>query len=346
MEARHICVTNNPTLRESVGELSLPGTRSRIQQWLDQRGYFPSEDSPEEYSFYAQECYPTGQDRRSYFHSYVANAKPHIGYRLLPLMASAGIVRSVWTTNFDGLVSRACAAADVISVEVGIDTVKRAVRQHVEGELRIVSLHGDFRYDKLKNTSDELQQQEAELREEFLHELRDYDLVVAGYSGRDQSLMDILVEAYAESYPCRLYWCGFGQEISEPVKTVLCRAHSVGRDAFYIATEGFDNVLSRLALRQLEGELLKVAKQTIAVSTESIKGPMAFAVPPLPATSLVKSNAYPLICPTQVFKLDLSVPDNVNRRDWLNEHLSPTQGTIVSMNLEKSVKPSLIIWMS
>jgi len=327
-----IFVTNNPTLRESVGELSLPGTRNRIQRWLDQRGYFPSEDSPEEYSFYAQECYPTGQDRRSYFHSYVANAKPHIGYRLLPLMASAGTVRSVWTTNFDGLVSRACAAADIISVEVGIDTVKRAVRQHVERELRIVSLHGDFRYDELKNTSDELQQQEAELREEFLHELRDYDLVVAGYSGRDQSLMDILMEAYGESCPCRLYWCGFGQEISEPVKAVLSRARSVGRDAFYIATDGFDDVLSRLALRQLEGDLLKVAKQTIAVSTETIKGPMAFAVPPLPATALVKSNAYPLTCPTQVFKLDLSVPDNVNRRDWLDEHISPSQGIIVSMN--------------
>jgi hypothetical protein len=327
-----IFVTNNPTLRESVGELSLPGTRSLIQRWLDQRGSYPVEDSPEEYSFYAHECYPTGQDRRSYFQSYVAQAKPHTGYRLLPLLANANIVRTVWTTNFDGLIGRACAAADVISVEVGIDTVNRASRQHVEGELRIVSLHGDFRYDELKNTTDELQQQEAEFRKEFLHELRDHDLIVVGYSGRDQSLMDILVEAYSEPYPCRLYWCGYGQEISEPVKALLSNARSAGRDAFYVATEGFDDVMSRLALRQLEGGLLEIAKQTLATATEPTKGPMAFSIPPLSATALVKSNAYNLICPVQVLKLDLSMPENVNRREWLDKHLSLMGEVIVSMD--------------
>jgi len=327
-----IFVTNNPTLRDSVGELSLPGTRSRIQRWLDQRGSYPVEDNPDEYSFYAHECYPTGQDRRSYFQSYVAQAKPHTGYRLLPLLANAGIVRTVWTTNFDGLIGRACAAADVISVEVGIDTVNRATRQHVEGELRIVSLHGDFRYDELKNTTDELQHQEAEFRREFLHELRDHDLIVVGYSGRDQSLMDILVEAYSELYPSRLYWCGYGQEISESVKVLLSNASSAGRDAFYVATEGFDDIMSRLALRQLEGGFLEIAKQTLAFSVEPVKSPMAFSVPPLPASALVKSNAYNLTCPIQVLKLDLSIPENVNRRDWLDERLSPTGGVSVSMN--------------
>jgi hypothetical protein len=58
---RDIFVTMNPTLRESVSELSLPGTRQRIQRWLDQRGRYPALDSAEEYSFYAHECYPTGQ---------------------------------------------------------------------------------------------------------------------------------------------------------------------------------------------------------------------------------------------------------------------------------------------
>lgn len=84
---------------------------------------------PDEYSFYAKECYPTGQDRRVFFQSYVANAKPHTGYRLLPLLTKAGLVRSVWTTNFDGLVPRACAAANLICIEIGIDTPHRAERR-------------------------------------------------------------------------------------------------------------------------------------------------------------------------------------------------------------------------
>lgn len=66
---RNIFVTNNPTLRESVGELSLPGTQQRIQHWLDHRGNYPPAGDPDEYSFYVKECYPTGQDRRIFFQS-------------------------------------------------------------------------------------------------------------------------------------------------------------------------------------------------------------------------------------------------------------------------------------
>ena len=313
-----IFVTNNPALRESVGELSLPGTRRRIQRWLDQRGGYPAADSPEEYSFYARECYPTGQDRRSFFQSYVAQAKPYTGYRLLPLLTKAGLVRTVWTTNFDGLIGRACAAANIICIEVGIDTVHRVARPHTQGELLVVSMHGYYRYDDLKNTSVELQTQEADLRTELLHELRDYDLVVIGYSGRDESLMFLLRQAYAESNPCRLYWCGFGENISGPVETFMADARKAGRDVFYVPIEGFDDLISRLTLRQLDGDLLVDAKKVLAAASDVSSSPEAFSTPPLYVTSLVKSNAYPLTCPGQALKLDIDIPKDADRRAWLD----------------------------
>src|SRR6266446_3725046 len=145
-----IFVTNNPALREAVGELSLPGTRRRIQRWLDLRGTYPAAGSPGEYSFYAKECYPTNQDRRAFFQSYVSKAKPHTGYRLLSVLARAGFVSSVWTTNFDGLVARAVTAADLVCIEIGIDTKHRLERPQSQGELRVVSMHGDYRYDALE----------------------------------------------------------------------------------------------------------------------------------------------------------------------------------------------------
>ena len=80
------------------------------------------------------------------------------------------------------MIGRTCSAANVVCVEVGIDSVHRATRPHAAGELRVVSMHGDYRYDELKNTTDELQHQELDLRSELLHELRDYDLVVVGYN--------------------------------------------------------------------------------------------------------------------------------------------------------------------
>lgn len=327
-----IFVTNNPTLRESVGELSLPGTRQRIQRWLDQRGNYPAAGDPGEYSFYAKECYPTGQDRRVFFQSYVAKAKPHTGYRLLPLLTKAGLVRSVWTTNFDGLVPRASAAANLICIEIGIDTPLRAARPQAEGELRVISMHGDYRYDDLKNTMDELQQQEAWLRTELLHELQDYDLVVLGYSGRDASIMDVLRQAYTGTSPCRLFWCGFGSDVLAPVEVLIATARAAGKDAFYIASEGFDDLISRLALRQLEGELLTKAKELLDAAKESAGIPAAFTVPENPATELVKSNAYPFTFPSHALKLALEIPPGENRRHWLDDRLPPEKGATVAMD--------------
>lgn len=328
-----IFVTNNPTLRASVGELSLPGTRQRLQRWLDQRGKYPAAGDPEEYSFYAKECYPTSQDRRVFFQSYVAKAKPHTGYRLLPLLAKAGLVRSVWTTNFDGLVARAGAAANLVCVEVGTDTKHRVERPQSKDELRVVSMHGDYRYDALKNTTTELQQQEATLRAELLHELQDYDLVVLGYSGRDTSIMEVLREAHVKSNPCRLFWCGIGDDVPDPVATLIDTARTNGSDAFYVVSEGFDDLISRLALRQLDGELLTTAKELLEAAAEPSSAPAPFfAASGNAATALVKSNAYPFTFPSHALKLALAIPMDANRRDWLDERLPHEKGAAVAID--------------
>src|ERR1041385_6363476 len=136
-----IFATNNPTLRESVGEISLEGTKRRIQDWLDRRGGYPQRGSPDEYSFFAEACYPTATDRRRFFQQYVRRAAPFLGYRLLPFLVKAGLVRTVWTTNFDGLAQRARAAADMTCIEVGIDSQQRVALITTPGDLRVVSLH-------------------------------------------------------------------------------------------------------------------------------------------------------------------------------------------------------------
>ncbi|KVL45225.1 SIR2 family protein [Burkholderia territorii] len=326
---RDIFITKNPTLRDSLNELSLPGTRRIIQSWLDLQARYPVEGSPDEYSFYAEECYPTALDRRTFFHRFISEAKPHIGYKLIALLAEAGCVRTIWTTNFDGLVARACTAADVVCVEVGIDTAHRASRAHNDNELRLVSLHGDFRYDSLKNTADELQEQDAALREEFLHELKDYDLIVIGYSGRDESLMQVLSAAYADRSSCRLYWCGYGSEPGSEIQNLISSINPSRESAFYINTKGFDDVISRLAVRRLSGKRLALAQELIETMAPTAGQRMAFALPPLPPSALVKGNAYRLSHPGNALKLDIELPELGSWRDWLAERMPPKLGQSV-----------------
>ena len=131
-----------------------------------------------------------------YFQEKVRHAQPHIGYRLLCYLAQADLIRSVWSTNFDGLPARAAANFPLSPLEVGIDSQERLRRQVGKGELLCVSLHGDYRYDELKNTPDEIQKQEEALRNALIDELGQRSLIVSGYSGRDQSIIEALHTAY------------------------------------------------------------------------------------------------------------------------------------------------------
>ena len=161
---RGIFATNNSGLEEQFSELSLPSAQRRIQQRLDRQGHYPVAGSLEEYSYYIQACYPISSDRRAYFREKVRAARPHVGYRLLCHLAQADHFRSVWTTNFDGLAAKASADFHLTPLEVGIDSQHRLRHSPSKGEILCVSLHGDYRYDPLKNAPAELQTQEDEIR--------------------------------------------------------------------------------------------------------------------------------------------------------------------------------------
>src|SRR5216684_7297968 len=111
---RAIFLTNNPGLEAQFSELSLPSVRSRIQRWLDSQHKYPANDCPEEYGFYINECYPIADDRRAFFQEKIRLASPHVGYRLLIKLAESGLIKSIWTPNFDGLTAKAAASSKVL----------------------------------------------------------------------------------------------------------------------------------------------------------------------------------------------------------------------------------------
>ncbi len=209
---RDIFLTNNPALRDQFSELSLPSVQERIQRWLESNGH-PKLDDPSEYPYYIERCYPIPEDRRLFFQRTIATARPHTGYQHLCLLAEAGIVKSVWTTNFDGLTGKAGTAFAITPVEIGIDCQGRLPRLPRAGELLCVSLHGDYRYGHLMNTEAELQSQEKVLKDNLIQELSQSHLIVCGYSGRDQSIMSALSDAYSRPGTGNLFCAGTGNRI-------------------------------------------------------------------------------------------------------------------------------------
>lgn len=303
-------------------EISLPSVQQRVQQWLDAKGGYPAAGAPEEYGFYAERCYELADDRTRYFQALVRDARPGPGYRLLALLAKASFVRSVWTTNFDALGARAAGAEGLTVVEVGDDSAARLHRARTASGFLHVALHGDFRYDALRNTPEELREQNALLEADLVDTLADTTLIVVGYSGRDRSVMRALARAYKEPGVGRLVWCGYQDETPAPEAETLVRwARERGREAFYVRTNGFDDLMQRLATHCLPGEHETAARAVTVNATPAANAAPPFRIEHPHTVGLIKSNAFPVRLPAEV--LQVAVPAFAGEGAWavLRAHL-------------------------
>jgi hypothetical protein len=240
--------------------------------------------------------------------------QPSIGYKLLCLLHEAAIIQSVWTTNFDDLGLNAARAANLLPIDITLDTVDRIFRAQNKAELPYIKLHGDYKYGPLKNTTAELSAQDATFRKKLVEYLGDKHLIVSGFSGRDESVMDALMESYAQPGAGRLYWCGYGREIPNQVAKLLETARANGRTAYYIPTDGFDKLFISLAsaCTQSDEELSRKYREYLSVITTT--GVTSFTIPQTRVDSVIKSNLFRIGFPQEVFQFEL--PFNENEKRW------------------------------
>jgi NAD-dependent SIR2 family protein deacetylase len=248
----------------AVADLSNPAVRWRLQSHIDTSGTFPAAGEPDEYAALFEAVYSAEADRRSYIDSKMAGASPSYGHLALATLMRAGHTRLLWTTNFDPLL--ADAAARVYGSTGALTTVALDapdLASQLMGDERWpleIKLHGDFRSRRLKNTSDELRHQDALLRRILVDCCRRYGLIVVGYSGRDDSIMDALEEALEQdaSYPKGLFWLHRGDSPPLPrVHTLLQRAAGAKVEAAIVDVENFDEAL-RDVIRLVDGLDTKV----------------------------------------------------------------------------------------
>lgn len=306
---REIYLSKNPGSIGNFDNSKSEAVRRVIQRWIDAQNIYPAENSVEEYSYFAEKAYPIADDRRKYFQHLVANHDPSLGYHLISLLALENIIKSVWTTNFDGLTLK-CAHqySPLVPVEITAATSERIYRGDVDKELLCIALHGDYKYGALKNTKQELDTQDGELVKALLHELTNRDLIVVGYSGRDQSLMDALTQVYSTRGAGKLFWCGYGSNIPSEVKTLIRTANQYDRAAFYIPTEGFDSTFYAIA-RHCMSE-----NKEFLEKVDNIKKKLSITLEPRHSgfiqlngavNKVVSTNAFPIAFPNQCYQFEV-----------------------------------------
>lgn len=316
---REIFLSQNSVFIEAYNNTKIDDVRYAIQNWLDTQGMYPGANADTEYSFYAEKAYPIADDRRKYFQHLVNGKKPSLGYHIISMLAEMGIIMSVWTTNFDGLMTKCANQYEVTPIEITLESVDRIYRNETANELLCIALHGDYKYGELKNTESELDLQNDTLIRALRHELMNHDLIVLGYSGRDKSLMAALSESYQEQGSGKVFWCGYGQMPNDTVRTFIDTVNTSERSAYYIPTDGFDKTLYSIA-RHCMGDdsafLQRIEKLKNELASDINISTNKFKYNRLELNKIIDTNIFPIVIPKNCFQFKILFGDDEKPWDY------------------------------
>lgn len=283
--------------------------RARIQAFMDSRG-FPPLWADEEYTTYFEKIFGEDRERqRRYLRGILSEDKVtlSVGNRVLGGLMVTGSTRAVFTTNFDSVVEKAIAEVGGVSLQAySLEGTASALNAIQNEEFPFYcKLHGDFRFESLKNLSADLATQNEALSQAFLAAGSRFGLVVAGYSGRDASIMSLLsrVLEAPNPFPHDLYWTGLKGSAPHPaVESLLTKAQGAGVKAEYVEIETFDAMMSRI-WRNIDGHhgVVDAKVRKARISTVSIPLPQPKGKKPV-----LRLNALPVSLPDRCFQLHLN----------------------------------------
>jgi hypothetical protein len=310
LKRRYYCKEENQEITQQ--DLQNEAVKARIQSFMDSRG-FPAQWASEEYTTYFEKIFGTDRERqRQYIQAIFSEDKVtlSVGNRALGALMSSGACRVVFTTNFDSVVEKSVAEVSGKSLSAyhleGAHSANKALNN--EEYPLYCKIHGDFRYDSIKNLSTDLSTQNAELARCLVNASTRFGFIVAGYSGRDESVMKLFQQAITvqNAFPHGLFWTGMKGSTPLPVVTALLQqARDKGIDAQYIDVDTFDSLMLGLwrnypdKTQDLDVKVRKARLSNVAIN--------------IPVTGqgnpLLRLNALPILdFPRQCLSLSFKTP--------------------------------------
>lgn len=338
LKRKYYCGHENQDIARQ--DIQNDAVRDKIQAYMDSQG-FPAQWADDEYPAYFEKIFGDDKERqRRYIKDVLAEDRVslNVGHRVLGALLASNLTRIVFTTNFDSVVEKAVAEVSGRSLSAyhleGAHNANDALNN--EEYPVYCKLHGDFRYDSLKNLPGDLAAQNAALSDCLVNAGNRFGFIVAGYSGRDESIM-ALFRAVLDSpnpFPHGLYWTGLkGGRPLPAVEDLLARARNRGVSAEYVPIETFDSLLLRF--------WRNVEDKSPELDATVRKSQIARAAIPLPASGrtppLLRFNALPVLgVPGTCLALSFMTP-----KEWgdLRQVRHDTQGRLI---LTKS--DSVLCW--
>lgn len=302
LKRRYYCREENQEI--ATNDVQNTAVREKIDAYM-QAHEFPSPGDPAEYSRCFELIFADNYERqRAYIRGMlddkrVSSAK---GHRVLAALMSMNSARTLFTTNFDSVVEKAYASVarkDIAAFHLEGSSAAVAALNNEEYPIYI-KLHGDFRYQSLKNLAADLATQNVELGKCAVNAWSRFGLVVAGYSGRDASIMALLksVLDLPNPYPHGLFWLSLkGRPPMQAVIHLIDAAKAKGVRSAVVEIETLDSLLSRL-WRQFPDRpdaLVKAVGRTTDLKV-NIEMPLIGTRSPILRTNALPVTSLPVEC--------------------------------------------------
>jgi len=331
--------SENGVPRSSVSDISNPAIQQVIQDYLETKDIFPkSETDGDDYTYYFEKAISSPSDRQAYIQELMKNSSPSYGHLVLASLAKISKAPIVWTTNFDKLYENSIfkvygTSNDLVVADLG-EPEKASKAIDARTAPLLVKLHGDFHSERLKNTEKELQSQDERMRTALSKACMAYGLCIIGYSGRDNSIMDVLIHAAEDknNFPHGIFWFNkAGVEPLDNVTRLIQTALSNGIDAHIIEINNFDETLDQIRryIGPFPDEVENILKSKESRLTENpIRGEARTA--PYLRINAVVVNTYPTTC--KLVDSDLN-----GGYKLIQEEIKNTDANIVARRIKKGI---------
>ena len=156
-------------------------------------------------------------------------------------LISNGKITNVFTTNFDDLIYDSLIRYTETKPKIYSHNEVAQYINTLSKRPNIIKLHGDFLFENIKNTKPETGLLWSNMESKLEECLKSFDLVVVGYNGADDSVMNALAKLKTKDYG--LLWCGRNPEnLNWRVKELINQTNN----SYFIQIESFELLSMKL----------------------------------------------------------------------------------------------------
>jgi tetratricopeptide (TPR) repeat protein len=182
------------------------------------------------------------KNRQKLIEELVENIEPGGAYILLANLIKKQYITTVFTTNFDDLIYDALTKYFNEKPRVYSHNEVAQYIRFTDNRPNIIKLHGDFLYENIRNIYTETKELDINMQSKFSEAIRTKGLVVIGYNGADESIMNVLFNVRRE-IPFSIYWCDRSEDKLHWRSKKLINE---SEDAYFIKIRDFDDFVFEL----------------------------------------------------------------------------------------------------